>query len=139
MNTAMLLKPKSLITYLYGDKTASEGLLELIESGFSAVPVINRDGYYLGVVSERDFLLSILDEGSTEALSHDGMTVASLASLTRFEPVFIDADFDVLVKRITGQNFVPVIDSRGMFSGIVTRKDIIRLMLGKLNQYENGL
>ena len=139
MNTAMLLKPKALITYLYGDKSAADGLVELIESGFSAVPVINRDGYYLGVVSERDFLFCILDDGNVDALKKEGVTVSSLASVTRFEPVSIDADFDILFKRIISQNFVPVIDSRGMFSGIVTRQDIIKFGINKLTQYENGL
>lgn len=139
MNTAMLLKPKNLITYLYGDISASDGLLKLIESGFSAVPVINRDGYYLGVVSERDFLFVILDDGSIESLKKDGLTVGSLASVTRFEPVSIDADFEILFKRIINQNFVPVIDSRGMFSGIVTRQDIIKFGINRLNRYENGM
>lgn len=135
----MLLKPKNLITYLYGDISASDGLLKLIESGFSAVPVINRDGYYLGVVSERDFLFVILDDGSIESLKKDGLTVGSLASVTRFEPVSIDADFEILFKRIINQNFVPVIDSRGMFSGIVTRQDIIKFGINRLNRYENGM
>ena len=67
MNTAMLLRPKAMITYLYGDTSAADGLVQMIESGFTAVPVINRDGYYLGVVSERDFLFCILDDGSVDA------------------------------------------------------------------------
>ena len=51
MNTAMLLKPKSMVAYIYGDLSAGEGLREFIEHGFTAVPVIDREGMYLGVVS----------------------------------------------------------------------------------------
>ncbi|MBQ4362732.1 MAG: CBS domain-containing protein [Oscillospiraceae bacterium] len=139
MNTAMLLRPKAMITYLYGDTSAADGLVQMIESGFTAVPVINRDGYYLGVVSERDFLFCILDDGSVDALKKDNLRVSDLASVTRFEPVSIDADFDILSRRIISQNFVPVIDSRGMFSGIVTRQDIIKLGIDKINSYESKL
>ncbi len=117
MNTAMLLKPKSMVAYIYGDLSAKEGLKEFIAHGFTAVPVIDREGMYLGVVSERDFLYRLLDAGSVEAADANGHTVADLVSDTRFEAVTIDADMDILFNRIIEQNFVPVIDSRGMFFG----------------------
>ena len=46
----------------------------------------------------------------------------------------IDADIETLFNRIIEQNFVPVVDSRGMFSGIVTRKDVLMRMEYKLKQ-----
>lgn len=138
MNTAMLLKPKSMVAYIYGDLLAKEGLKEFIAHGFTAVPVIDREGMYLGVVSERDFLYRLLDAGSVEAADANGYTVADLVSDTRFEAVTIDADMDILFNRIIEQNFVPVIDSRGMFSGIVTRKDVLMHMKHRLTDGING-
>ena len=138
MNTAMLLKPKSMVAYIYGDLFAKEGLKEFIAHGFTAVPVIDREGMYLGVVSERDFLYRLLDAGSVEAADANGHTVADLVSDTRFEAVTIDADMDILFNRIIEQNFVPVIDSRGMFSGIVTRKDVLMHMKHRLTDGING-
>lgn len=132
MNTAMLIKPKSLVAYIYGDLTASQGLTEFISGGYTAVPVIDREGIYLGVVSERDFLYRLLENKSEESMRADTVTIAELASCSRFEPVQIDADMDTLFSRIIEQNFVPVIDSRGMFSGIVTRKDVLMHMQKKL-------
>ncbi|MGN1089550.1 MAG: CBS domain-containing protein [Huintestinicola sp.] len=137
MNIAMLLKPKSMVSYIYGDIPAGEGLKEFIAGGYTAVPVIDRDGMYLGVVSERDFLYRILDSGSVEGLDSDGLTVSDLITDgSRFEPVTIDATAESLVGRITEQNFVPVIDSRGTFSGIVTRKDVLMRMGHKLSKKE---
>ena len=138
MNTAMLLKPKSMVAYIYGDLPAKEGLKEFIAHGFTAVPVIDREGMYLGVVSERDFLYRLLDAGSVEAADANGYTVADLVSDTRFEAVTIVADMDILFNRIIEQNFVPVIDSRGMFSGIVTRKDVLMHMKHRLTDGING-
>ena len=138
MNTAMLLKPKRMVAYIYGDLSAKEGLKEFIAHGFTAVPVIDREGMYLGVVSERDFLYRLLDAGSVEAADANGHTVADLVSDTRFEAVTIDADMDILFNRIIEQNFVPVIDSRGMFSGIVTRKDVLMHMKHRLTDGING-
>ena len=134
MNTAMLLKPKSMVAYIYGDLSAEEGLKEFIDHGFTAVPVIDRDVMYIGVVSERDFLYRILDKKNVEAINEDDLTVAELADCSRFESVTIDADIETLFNRIIEQNFVPVVDSRGMFSGIVTRKDVLMRMEYKLKQ-----
>ena len=129
----MLLKPKSAVAFIYGDLSAEEGLKEFIKGGYTAVPVIDRDGVYLGVVSERDFLYRLLESNGTELLESENLTVADLASCTRFEPVPIDADIDTLFARIIEQNFVPVVDSRGMFSGIITRRDVLMRAFKKLN------
>lgn len=132
----MLLKPKGMVAYIYGDLSAEEGLKEFIEHGYTAVPVIDREGMYIGVVSERDFLYRILDTKSVETINDDDLTVADLAGCSRFESVPIDADIETLFNRIIEQNFVPVVDSRGMFSGIVTRKDVLMRMEFKLRQAE---
>ncbi|MDE7295358.1 MAG: CBS domain-containing protein [Oscillospiraceae bacterium] len=133
MNTAMLLKPKSAVAFIYGDLSAEEGLKEFIKGGYTAVPVIDRDGVYLGVVSERDFLYRLLESNGAGLSESENLTVADLASCTRFEPVPIDADIDTLFARIIEQNFVPVVDSRGMFSGIITRRDVLMRAFKKLN------
>ncbi len=129
----MLLKPKSAVAFIYGDLSAEEGLKEFIKGGYTAVPVIDRDGVYLGVVSERDFLYRLLESNGAGLSESENLTVADLASCTRFEPVPIDADIDTLFARIIEQNFVPVVDSRGMFSGIITRRDVLMRAFKKLN------
>ena len=41
-------------------------------------------------------------------------------------PVTADTEVEDLIIKALNQNFVPVTDDRGMFIGIVTRKDIMR-------------
>ncbi|MCM1578544.1 MAG: CBS domain-containing protein [Ruminococcus sp.] len=138
MNTAMLLKPKSAVAFIYGDLSAEEGLKEFIRGGFTAVPVIDREGLYMGVVSERDFLYRLLESNGAGLSESENLTVSDLASCTRFESVPIDADIDTLFSRIIEQNFVPVVDSRGMFSGIITRRDVLMRAFKKLRIAESA-
>ena len=42
------------------------------------------------------------------------------------KPVCIDTAMEMLIEQAKNQNFVPVIDDRSVFIGIVTRSDIIR-------------
>ena len=39
------------------------------------------------------------------------------------------------VEKITNQNFVPVVDDNGIFIGIVTRKDVLLYLAGKLRNH----
>ena len=43
-----------------------------------------------------------------------------------YKPVSIDADIEQLDNHILNQNFVPVVDGRNVFIGIITRKEIIK-------------
>ena len=60
-NIAYFLLPKSRIAYLYDDFTFRQGLEKMRNRGYTAIPVITRDGRYVGTVSEGDFLWRLLD------------------------------------------------------------------------------
>ena len=47
--------------------------------------------------------------------------------------VHVDSKLDDLVELCKTQNFVPVVDDRGIFIGIVTRKDLICYALDRYN------
>ena len=61
MNIAYFLLPKHSVAYLYDDFTFRQGLEKMRNRGYTAIPVITRDGRYVGTVSEGDFLWRLLD------------------------------------------------------------------------------
>ncbi|MCR5491879.1 MAG: CBS domain-containing protein, partial [Bacilli bacterium] len=48
-----------------------------------------------------------------------------------YEPVQVDATMDDLIHMIINQNFVPVVDDKGIFIGIITRKSVMNYLLSK--------
>ena len=52
------------------------------------------------------------------------------------EAVKISESMENLFEKITNQNFVPVVDDNGIFIGIVTRKDILLYLAGKIQRME---
>ena len=66
MNIAYFLLPKSRIAYLYDDFTFRQGLEKMRNRGYTAIPVITRDGRYVGTASEGDFLWKLLDTGEPQ-------------------------------------------------------------------------
>ena len=134
MNIAFLLTPKCQVAYIYEDSTFRQALEKLRHHGYSAVPVLTRDGKYAGTLSEGDFLWSMLEIGGASLSECEGLRVADIKKTDRNPAVHITSDTDELMSRALGQNFIPVVDDRGCFMGIVTRRAIINAFIGEANE-----
>ncbi len=131
MNVAFFLTPKNDVAFLYEDFTLRQALEKMKAHGYSAIPVITRDGKYCGTVREGDFLWYFLGDdlsagASLSAQQLQSLTLAQIGRSGRDEPVNITATVEQLMERAVTQNFVPVVDDLGSFIGIITRRDIIR-------------
>lgn len=135
MNIASFLLPKAEVTYLYDRMTLRQGLEKLRRSGYTAIPVIDNEDRYVGVISEGDFLWNImeynenLDQVSRKEL--EKMTLRDILQSGKVKAVCIDTNMEQLLGQAQIQNFVPVIDDRNVFIGIITRSDIIKYFVKK--------
>ncbi|MDD3347729.1 CBS domain-containing protein [Oscillibacter sp.] len=130
MNIAYFLLPKNRVAYLYDDCTFRQGLEKMRHHGYTAIPVITRDGQYVGTVSEGDFLWQLLNEVPAERQvcsmkDLEQLRVRDILQDHHYPPVRITVSMEELLNSAMQQNFIPVVDDLGNFTGIVTRKDII--------------
>ena len=126
MNVISLLTPKTNVAWLYEDWTIRQGLEKLRFHGYTAIPVLAKDGSYVGTVSEGDFLWCLLDQGSGDIQTQEKQPLRRVIR-PGFKPaVRIDVALEELVERALRQSFIPVVDDRGAFVGIVTRQNIIK-------------
>ena len=144
MNIASLLIPRSMVTYLYDDFSVRQGLEKMRYHKHTAVPVVTRDNRYIGTLSEGDFLWSLVDymkcsEKETKCVDFCDLEKIFLRDIMHMDknpPVRINTKTSELVERAINQNFIPVIDDRDSFIGIVTRKAIISCLSKELKQYD---
>ena len=124
MNIAFFTRPKQEITYLYNDITVDQALEKMHSTSYAAVPVIDREGHYVGTVSEGDLLWFIVKGEGGEPHT---MAIESLnLNKYKYRPVLITQSVEELITKTMDSNFVPITDDRGMFIGIVTRRSIIK-------------
>lgn len=135
MNIASFILPKAEVAYLRDHMTIRQGLEKMRRSGYTAIPVVDREDRYVGVISEGDFLWRILDRNSNledvTMKKLEDMTIRDLIQMDKIKPVCIDTNMEQLLGQAQNQNFVPVIDDRNVFIGIITRSDIIRYFVKK--------
>ena len=103
-----------------------EGLEKLRARGYTAIPVLDRSGFYVGTVSEGDFLWHILDWKDNSLRSKEKLPLRQVLRPDFNPAVRVDITPAELLERAMRQSFIPVVDDRGAFVGIVTRQTIIR-------------
>ena len=129
MNVISLLTPKTNVAWLYEDWTIRQGLEKLRFHGYTAIPVLAKDGSYVGTVSEGDFLWRLLseEEGRRCTMKElEKLRVRDILQDGAYPPVRITVTMDELLDSAMNQNFIPVVDDVGSFIGIVTRKAIMQ-------------
>lgn len=136
MNLAFFLKPKSEVFFLYDDMPLAEALSALRRGGYTSVPVISREGLYVRTVSEGDFLWTLAQTDGEHlrlipAQTAEDLRLRDALRQDRNPPCPIDLPVEALLLRTTEQNFVPVVDDRGVFIGIVTRRAVLSYFLSR--------
>ena len=124
MNVLFFLKPKQEVCVLHKNYTLRQGIEKLRQYGFAAVPVIDEDGRYCGTITEGDILRQVL--AHEDKSEWEQIPLRDAIRMNVKKPVSVTADMSELLSVAMTQNFVPVVDDRGMFIGIVTRQDIMR-------------
>lgn len=138
MNILLFLTPKDSVAYIFDDFTLRQTLEKMKRSKFAAVPIIARDGRYIGTITEGDLLWNVKDSHSLNLRKAEKTPIKEIGRRMDNLPVRIGTGMDELITAATKQNFVPVVDDRDVFIGIITRKDIIKYMHNKLNSIEKS-
>ena len=130
MNVAFFLIPKSHVAYLVEGSSFRQGMEKLRRYGYTAIPVVANDGRYMGSISEGDFLWNVMSLGSIAAGDLEDACIDQIVS-DRTPPVGVNTPVEELMDRLLDQNFVPVVDDRHMFMGIVTRRSVMAYLMGQ--------
>ena len=136
MNILQLLKPKAMIAYITESATLRQAAEKMRCHGYTAVPVINKSGEFVKTINEGDFLWFMLEKGVSDMVGLESYTVADVPKRVMCEPVSVESTIKDLFKLSMNQNFVPVVDGRGVFIGIVTRRDILQACYSELKNSE---
>lgn len=125
MQISHFLLPKEQVTYVSSKASMLEALEQLERHPYSAIPIIDEQGKYVGTLSEGDLLWKLKNAFNLdfEAMRH--VPLKDIQRRVHNESVVITANMEDMLNRAADQNFVPVTDNEGMFLGIIRRKDII--------------
>ena len=138
MNILSFLIPKSLVEYVTDDQTVRQALEKMRYHRYAAIPVLDKEGRYVGTLRNDDILRYFVDGGlDFRASERDGLVTLLDGDDSR--PVYHSASMNELIEKVKEHNFVPVVDDRGCFIGIILRRDILNYLLKFYNENDRGI
>jgi len=133
-NILFFLTPKAMCAYLNDDYTIRQALEKMEAAGYSALPILNKRGEYRGALTEGDLLWALKNMCYMDMRQAEARKIMEISRRKDYLPVRVTTGMYDLVQRASAQNFVPVVDDKDAFIGIITRRAIIKYCTEQLFQ-----
>lgn len=124
-NIFSYLLPKNQTFYLNEKTTIRQAIEKFDYHKFSVVPIINDEGNYVSTISEGDILRYIKNCHNFSLSNAENTYLKDIEHYRSYKSLNINATFDDVVKLALDQNFIPVLDDRNKFIGILKRRSIL--------------
>ena len=131
-NILFFLTPKAMCVYLYDDFTIRQALEKMESAGYAALPILNKRGEYRGALTEGDLMWAIKNMCYMDMRQAEAHRIMEISRRKEYLPVRVTTSMHDLVSRASTQNFVPVVDDKDAFIGIVPRSASIKYCLQRL-------
>ncbi len=122
--------PKSLSVYIRDDSTVRQGTEKMRYHRYVAIPILDSEGKYVGTLRNDDVLNYFIENKNLTRRDLEKTPVMAVAD-TSCKPLSHDASFESLFEEVREHNFVPVVDDRGCFIGIVLRREVMNYLWKK--------
>ena len=128
------MKPKSELAYIYDYHTLRQALEIMEYHKYSSVPILNREGKYVGSITEGDVLWSLKKLNILSIKDAEDISIMKIERRLDYQCVTAESNMEDLIGKAMEQNFVPVVDDQEHFIGIITRRDIIGYYSDKMKE-----
>ena len=122
------LIPSDQLAIFIDSHKANHVVLLLTSNGYSRVPVLTKDKHYLGTISLTDIKRY---QEEWEMVNRDIRPMTSDV----METVEDNASLNEVMHKLVNNPFLPVVDSQGIFKGIITRKSILKAVNSLLHDF----
>ena len=125
-NILFFLTPKAMCSHVMADDTLRQALARMESARYAALPIVDKKGEYCGTLTEGDVLWALKNKCDLDIHAAEHIRIMDIAHRKDNTPVKVDAAMEDLIERASSQNFIPVVDDKNTFIGIVTRRSIIK-------------
>ena len=128
MNILRFLIPKSSVEYVKTGSTVRQALEKMRYHNYVAIPVLDDEGRYIATVRSDDIYNYFLNSGSFDFKMAEADGLSKIIDKEYSKPLYHDAPIEAMIEYVKEHNFVPVVDDRGCFIGIILRRDVLAFL-----------
>jgi CBS domain-containing protein len=137
MNIIRFLVPKSSVEYISSDATVRQAYEKMRYHSYVAIPVLDDDGIYVGTLRRDDIYKYFFDKGSIDFRSAEKDGIGELLDKEYSKPLYHNSKIEDMIVGVREHNFVPVVDDRGCFIGIILRRDVLDFLFKQYQKTNN--
>ena len=125
MNIFPFMTLKAETKYLLDTFTLRQALEKMEFYRYSVIPLLDDSGRYIGTLSEGDLLRYIKKDLDFDLTKGEDVKIADITRYRSYRPLSLESTLEDLIELAMEQNFIPILDDRGVFMGIIRRRTIL--------------
>ena len=125
MNIFPFMTLKAETKYLLDTFTLRQALEKMEFYRYSVIPLLHDSGRYIGTLSEGDLLRYIKKDLDFDLTKGEDVKIADITRYRSYKPLSLESTLEDLIELAMEQNFIPILDDRGVFMGIIRRRTIL--------------
>ena len=137
MNILRFLVPKSSVEYIDSDSTVRQAFEKMRYHRYVAIPVLDSDGRYVGAVRNDDIFKYFLESASFDFKNAERDGISKILDSTYSRALLHSAPIEDMIEYVKEHNFAPVVDDRGVFIGIILRRDVLGFLFSYYKERKN--
>lgn len=125
MNIFPFMTLKAETKFLLDTFTLRQALEKMEFYRYSVIPLLDDSGRYIGTLSEGDLLRYIKKDLDFDLTKGEDVKIADITRYRSYKPLSLESTLEDLIELAMEQNFIPILDDRGVFMGIIRRRTIL--------------
>ena len=125
MNIFPFMTLKAETKFLLVTFTLRQALEKMEFYRYSVIPLLDDSGRYIGTLSEGDLLRYIKKDLDFDLTKGEDVKIADITRYRSYKPLSLESTLEDLIELAMEQNFIPILDDRGVFMGIIRRRTIL--------------
>lgn len=135
-NEDTFLIPDEKVAHVMNTNPLNHALLVLTKVGYTRIPVLNIEGKIVGLIGLADIVPTMFDLADIQPDNIAELLVEDVM-VKEVKTVCQPYDIEYILHLLVDDPFLPVVDSHNKFTGIVTRKEILKAVNQMAHTIEN--
>lgn len=133
-----IFTPKKMTSFLNENVTVRQAIEIFDVHKYAVIPLVDNDGHFVGTLSEGDLLRFLKNKVGYDIKATEKVSVKEMERYREYRSLEVSSMWSEFFVLSLDQNFIPVVDDKGIYIGIVTRREIIKFLSHKVElQYKD--
>lgn len=127
-----IFTPKKMTAFLSENATVRQAIELFDVHKYAVIPLVDDEGHFVGTLSEGDLLCFLKNKANYDIKATEKVLVKDMERYREYRSLEVSSLWNEFFVLSLDQNFIPVTDDKGVYIGIVKRREIIKFLSNKI-------